>query len=135
MFSLLAGLVHGLLVSLLLANLVAEHHPLREFRDTSFGVLVAHVIGHVFYGGTLGAVFALTHAKQTYLTADYPLMVVHDVGAIIGFGGLWLALFGVPLMFASYVVYAVWVTRFRKKAHEADLRTGHDTLIEEEKAS
>lgn len=128
--SLLAGLVHGLMVSLFLAVLVAEHHPLREFRDASFGVLAAHGVGHVFYGGTLGLFFALTQAKQVYLTKDFPFAVAHQLGTIIGFGTLWLVLFGMPLIFASYVLYTVVTARFRRAAHEADVGTGHDSEAE-----
>lgn len=128
--SMLAGLVHGIVVSLLLAVLVAEHHPLREFRNASLGVVLSHVAGHVFYGAALGTFFALTHAKQSYLTDMYPLWFAHRVGGFVAFGGLWMGLFGMPFLFAGYVLYMAFTSWYRRVAHEADVTTGHDALEE-----
>ena len=133
--SLMAGVVHGVIFSLLLTIFVAEHHPLREFRDASFGVLMAHGIGHVFFGFTLGAFFAMTQAKDTYLTSVYPAEVARQVGELVGYGGFWIVLFGVPLIFAGYVAYAVGTAWFRRVAHEADVETGQDSTIEEKRAA
>jgi hypothetical protein len=133
--SLLAGLVHGITVSLFLTILVAEYHPLREFRNAGVGVALAHVAGHVFYGGSLGIFFALTHAKQNYLTSMFPAMLAHQIGGAIGFGGMWFFLFGTPLIFAGYVGYLVLSARYRRIAHEADLATGHDEEQAEDIAS
>jgi hypothetical protein len=57
---LIAGFVHGFAMSFILVVLVAEHHPLPEFREAGFAVAVVHVVGHVIYGALVGLVFALT---------------------------------------------------------------------------
>ncbi len=50
----LFGLFHGIVVSLLLVIVVAEHHPLERFREAGFRVGVTHVAAHVVYGLVLG---------------------------------------------------------------------------------
>ena len=51
------GLFHGMVVSLGLVVLVAEYHPLEKFRKAGFTVAASHVVGHVFYGFTIGTLF------------------------------------------------------------------------------
>lgn len=53
------GFFHGMVVSIGLVVLVAEHHPLPRFRQVGFGVAIAHMIGHTFYGAALGLFFGL----------------------------------------------------------------------------
>ena len=53
-----AGFVHGVIVGLALEVMVAVYHPVPQFRKAGFAVVVAHIIGHVAYGLTLGIVFA-----------------------------------------------------------------------------
>lgn len=48
------GFVHGMLVSLMLVWIVAENHPLEEFSRASFAVGLAHLAGHVAFGGAVG---------------------------------------------------------------------------------
>lgn len=55
LFGILSGSFHGLVVSFLLVSVVAGRHPLERFRNTGIGVAVVHVIGHVVYGGVIGA--------------------------------------------------------------------------------
>lgn len=50
----LLGFVHGLLVSFALVIVVAEHHPMEQFRKAGFGVAVLHLAAHVVYGGVVG---------------------------------------------------------------------------------
>lgn len=57
------GFFHGMVVSMALVITVAEHHPLERFRESGFAVAIAHVIGHMLYGLTLGAIYGLTGAK------------------------------------------------------------------------
>ena len=52
-----AGLVHGLVVSIMLVVAVAEHHPVRKYREAGIGVALSHLIGHVVYGFGVGIVF------------------------------------------------------------------------------
>jgi hypothetical protein len=52
----LIGFVHGFVVFFLLINMVAEHHPLPEFREVGVGVAAAHLVGHIIYGLVLGMI-------------------------------------------------------------------------------
>ncbi len=56
----LISFFHGLVVSMLLAIEVAEHHPLEKFRKAGAGVVFSHLIGHIFYGLFVGLFLALT---------------------------------------------------------------------------
>ncbi len=62
-FSLMIGLgvgaLHGLIVSLMLVWMVAERHPLEEFKDADLLVGLSHFAGHVAYGGVVGFVVGL----------------------------------------------------------------------------
>jgi uncharacterized membrane protein YagU involved in acid resistance len=51
---LLFGLIHGMIVSILLVWVVAEQHPLEEFRSAGFAVGLVHFIGHLVYGAIVG---------------------------------------------------------------------------------
>ncbi|MFT3867153.1 MAG: hypothetical protein QM715_01525 [Nibricoccus sp.] len=53
------GVFHGLVVSLSLCWLVAEQHPVEEFRHVSIAVAFTHFVGHVVYGAVVGLVVAL----------------------------------------------------------------------------
>ncbi len=50
----LLGFVHGLLVSFALVIVVAEHHPMEQFRKAGFGVAVLHLAAHIVYGAVVG---------------------------------------------------------------------------------
>lgn len=62
-FSLMIGLgvgaLHGLIVSLMLVWIVADKHPLAEFKDADLLVGLSHFAGHVAYGGVVGFVVGL----------------------------------------------------------------------------
>lgn len=53
------GLFHGLVVSLMLVWIVAERHPLEEFREAGLAVGVSHFAGHAAYGAVVGLVIGL----------------------------------------------------------------------------
>jgi len=53
------GLLHGIVVSLALVWVVAEQHPLEEFSEAGFAVGLAHIVGHIAYGATVGLVIAI----------------------------------------------------------------------------
>ncbi|AHF93936.1 hypothetical protein OPIT5_00865 [Opitutaceae bacterium TAV5] len=53
------GLFHGIVVSLALVWVVADQHPLAEFRTASASVFLTHLAGHVAYGAVVGLVIAL----------------------------------------------------------------------------
>ena len=54
------GVVHGLIVSLMLVWVVAEQHPLEEFNEATLAVGLAHLVGHVAFGGMVGLVVGLS---------------------------------------------------------------------------
>lgn len=53
------GVFHGIVVSLTLVWIVADHHPLPEFRQAGPAVFLEHFAGHAAYGATVGLVIAL----------------------------------------------------------------------------
>lgn len=62
-FSLMIGLgvgaLHGIIVSLMLVWIVADQHPLEEFKEADLLVGLSHFAGHVAYGGVVGTVVGL----------------------------------------------------------------------------
>ncbi len=52
------GFVHGLFVSLGLVWVVADQHPLEEFKEADLAIGLSHIVGHVAYGLALGIVVA-----------------------------------------------------------------------------
>lgn len=50
------GFLHGFVLSFMLVTTVAEHHPMPEYREAGIGVAVAHLLGHIVYGGVVGLV-------------------------------------------------------------------------------
>ena len=57
------GVFHGVAFAFLLVIMVAEHHPIEQFRNAGFEVAIAHLIGHVIYGILVGLVVGLTGAR------------------------------------------------------------------------
>jgi len=55
----MTGVFHGLVVSFLLAVLVAEHHPIEQFQKAGSEVAAAHLFGHIIYGLIVGAVIGI----------------------------------------------------------------------------
>ena len=54
------GTFHGLIVSLMLVWVVADKHPLEEFKEADLLVGLSHFAGHIAYGGVVGAVVGLS---------------------------------------------------------------------------
>jgi hypothetical protein len=54
------GALHGIIVSLMLVWVVADHHPLEEFKDADLLVGLSHFAGHVAYGAVIGLVVGLS---------------------------------------------------------------------------
>ncbi|MEO5969884.1 MAG: hypothetical protein ABIQ95_08150 [Bdellovibrionia bacterium] len=52
------GFVHGIIVGLALEVRVAVYHPVPEFKKVGFAVVVAHIVGHIAYGLSVGIVYA-----------------------------------------------------------------------------
>jgi len=48
------GFVHGLIFSLIVIILVAEHHPVKKYREQGFGGAIYYFIAHIIYGLTFG---------------------------------------------------------------------------------
>lgn len=53
------GFFHGYLVGFLLVSLVAQKHPLEQFREAGISVAAAHVFGHMVYGVAIGVIIGL----------------------------------------------------------------------------
>lgn len=60
-FGSIIGLAHGTVISILMVVLVAEHHPLAQFREAGFRVVAAQGLAHVIYGFSIGATTAMLH--------------------------------------------------------------------------
>ena len=60
MLGLGVGVMHGLLVSLMLVWVVADRHPLEEFKEADLLVGLSHMVGHVAYGAIIGLVVGLS---------------------------------------------------------------------------
>lgn len=60
MLGLGVGTLHGLIVSLMLVWVVADQHPLEEFKEADLLVGLSHMAGHVVYGGVIGLVVGLS---------------------------------------------------------------------------
>jgi len=54
------SIVHGLIVSLALVWIVADHHPLEEFNEAGFAAGLSHFAGHIAFGAGVGLVFAVS---------------------------------------------------------------------------
>ena len=52
------GFVQGLVVSIGLVIVVAEHHPVERFREAGVNVALIHLIAHVIFGAIVGLVSA-----------------------------------------------------------------------------
>ncbi len=50
------GTFHGIVVSLALVWVIADQHPLPEYRDTGPMVFLQHLAGHIAYGVAVGVV-------------------------------------------------------------------------------
>lgn len=60
MLGLGVGLLQGIVVSLGLIWIVAEQHPLEEFRDADLLVGLSHVAGHAAFGLVVGVVVGVS---------------------------------------------------------------------------
>ena len=59
MLGLGVGVLHGIIVSLMLVWVVADQHPLEEFKEADLLVGLTHFAGHVVYGGVVGLIVGL----------------------------------------------------------------------------
>lgn len=56
------GILHGLVVSLMLVWIVADQHPLEEFKEADLAIGLSHLAGHAAYGLVVGLVIGLSPA-------------------------------------------------------------------------
>jgi hypothetical protein len=54
------GVFHGMVVGLMLCWVVADQHPLEEFKEAGLAVGVSHLAGHVAYGLVVGIVIGFS---------------------------------------------------------------------------
>lgn len=57
------GFFHGMVITLALVNLVIKYHPVQRFRIAGFYMALAHIIGHMIYGLTLGVMYSFTGSQ------------------------------------------------------------------------
>jgi hypothetical protein len=60
MLGLGVGTLHGILVSLMLVWVIADQHPLEEFKEADLLVGLSHFAGHVAYGAVVGTLAGLS---------------------------------------------------------------------------
>ncbi|MBI2518689.1 MAG: hypothetical protein HYV95_17580 [Opitutae bacterium] len=54
------GVLHGLVVSLMIVWIVADQHPLEEFKEADLAIGLSHLAGHAAYGLVVGLVVGLS---------------------------------------------------------------------------
>lgn len=59
MLGLGVSMLHGIIVSLMLVWVVADQHPLEEFKEADLLVGLSHLAGHVAYGAVVGLVVGI----------------------------------------------------------------------------
>ena len=102
------GLLHGIIIGLLLITEITEFHPVQQFQKAGTEVALAHLLGHVVYGGTVGVVLVFTQVQMSGLWLDLREDSGLPLGEVLGFVPLWLMLFGAPLLFVVYTVGGFW---------------------------
>jgi hypothetical protein len=60
MLGLGVGVLHGMLFSLALVWIVADHHPLAEFKEADLLVGLCHLAGHAAFGAMAGVVVGVS---------------------------------------------------------------------------
>ncbi len=50
------GVLHGLMVSLMLVWVIADQHPLEEFKEADLAIGLSHVAAHAAFGAMVGLV-------------------------------------------------------------------------------
>jgi hypothetical protein len=102
------GMVHGVVVGLMLTILVAEHHPLERFQHAGAGVVIAHKLGHVVYGFTVGLTLGLVGSPiaRRSGTAAVPLE------EMLGISAEWLLLLGAPMLILALTIIP-WVRQHK----------------------
>lgn len=53
------GFFHGIVVTLSVVNLISKHHPLKKFQETGLYMALAHIIGHIVYGLSVGVMYSI----------------------------------------------------------------------------
>jgi hypothetical protein len=60
MLGLGVGVLHGIMVSLMLVWVVADHHPLEEFNDADLAIGLSHLVAHAAFGAVVGVVVGIS---------------------------------------------------------------------------
>lgn len=53
------GVLHGLIVSLMLVWVIADQHPLEEFKEADLAIGLSHVVAHAAFGAVVGLVVGM----------------------------------------------------------------------------
>lgn len=128
MLATFAGFVHGLVVGILFTILIAEHHPLVQFKKTGFGDAIAHIFGHGAFGFTVGATLSMM-STSNFLPGTQSVFPFKDV---LGYFTVWMLFWGVPLLLAI-AVYAPWWLKTHKPVASLNVeKTSKSAAIEED---
>lgn len=55
------GVLHGLMVSLMLVWVIADQHPLEEFKEADLAIGLSHIVAHAAFGAVVGLVVGVAH--------------------------------------------------------------------------
>lgn len=74
------GFAHGLVVSICLVVLVAEHHPVPRFQQAGMSVAVTHIAAHVVYGLVLGVAVGWLELRYSVITQISRIIGISAIG-------------------------------------------------------
>jgi hypothetical protein len=57
----LLGTVHGVIVMLLVAIAIMEHHPVARYHEKGLSTGISQLVAHILYGLTVGTVVGIMH--------------------------------------------------------------------------
>ena len=55
------GSLHGVIIMLLVAIVIMEHHPIARYHEKGLGTGLAQLLAHMLYGATVGWVVSMMH--------------------------------------------------------------------------
>jgi len=123
-----AGFLHGLVVGILFTILIAEHHPLLQFRSTGFGDVFVHIVAHASFGFSVGATLTLMSVSE-FLPGTKVVFPFKDV---LGYSISWLVIVGSPFAII-FALYLPWWFSKHQPAPAFERKSTDRNRIEEEK--
>lgn len=75
-----AGLVHGVLVMLIVAIFVLEHHPMKRYQRRGFGTGFAQIFGHAVFGLIVGLLIGFFTLENRFWPRESDLKRIEGYG-------------------------------------------------------